>query len=196
MDFPRLRSTLLVIFLLAASAASAGAQAVRGVLVDEHTGHPVALGKVMLVDADRDSVAATLTTDQGLFQLTAPRAGSYSILAGGFGYWSALIGPFEIREGEVRIVETRVAARPMQLRGLTVETQGAHGIDEPRLGYLVSSGFYDRLAGERGEFITPGEIAAADAAYIQQLFYTKRSTRVFETPSVAPITARQLGPRA
>lgn len=182
----RLVAPFLAVFLLAMVTAPAEAQIFRGVLVDEHTGEPVAQGKILLLDEDRDSVDVTLTNDGGFFEVQAPRGGTYSLFVDGFGYWSSLVGPLEIEDDETRIVEARVSARPIPVAGVDVETFAS----EVRLGYLVNNGFYDRLASERGEFITPGEILASNATYIQQLFYGKRSTRVFEQLASAPVSAR------
>jgi hypothetical protein len=179
-------AALVACALLGVAGTPAASQVVRGVLVDEHTGDPIAQGRILLLDEDRDSVGVTLTTDEGFFQLAAPQGGTYSLFVDGFGYWSSLIGPMELEDEETRIVEARVAARPIPVEGVRVETFAS----EVRLGYLVLNGFYDRLTSERGEFITPGEVLASRATYIQQLFHGKRSTRVFEQLAEAPVSAR------
>ena len=83
------------------------AQTVRGVLVDEHTGDPIALGRVMLVTPGRDSITATLTDERGYFELAANEGGTFSLVAEAFGYWSSLIGPIDLTDGADRIVEAR-----------------------------------------------------------------------------------------
>lgn len=167
----------------------AAGQTVRGLLVDEHTGEPIGLGKVMLVSPTRDSLEATLTTEEGFFFLTAPGAGEYSLVTEAFGYWSAIIGPVVLDDGQDRIMEARVAARPLEVEGLTVETESLY---EPRVHHLVSSGFYERLGRQNGQFITPGEIAASTSAYVQGLFYQKDFTRVFQTRTATGLTAREI----
>ncbi|MEM7415543.1 MAG: carboxypeptidase-like regulatory domain-containing protein [Gemmatimonadota bacterium] len=173
--------------LLVAGAQNVAAQSVRGLLVDEHTGEPIALGKVMLVTPERDSVTATLTTEEGFYLLEAPLPGTYSIVADAFGYWSTLIGPITLEEGSDRIFEARVAARPIPVQGVTVEADSEY---EPRVHHLVSSGFYDRMGRGKGEYITPGEIAMSEATYVQQLFYEKEFTRVWQTRTAEPRTGR------
>jgi len=181
-----------LLFAGLAVAVSAGpqeltAQTVRGVLVDEHTGEPIALGKVMLVTPDRDSVSATLTDDRGYFALPAGHEGTYQIVAEAFGYWSSLIGPFDLADGADRIVEARVSARPVAVEGVTVETESTY---EPRVHHLVSNGYYERMGRGLGEFITPGEIAMSNAEWVQGLFHDRRITQVFQVPQEEPRTSR------
>lgn len=161
------------------------AQSVQGVLVDEHTGEPVSQGTVKLL-ADGDSVDATLTDDRGFFRIEAPGSGTYSVVVEAFAYWSSLVGPFELEDDAARVVEARLSARPMAVEGLTVEAA------ERRLPGLEAIGFYDRMEHERGDFITPREIATSEAVYVQQLFYGRRTTEVVPVQAKAPITARQL----
>lgn len=180
---------VLGIAMALALAAPVGAQTVRGLLVDEHTGAPIGLGKVMLVSETRDSLEATLTTEEGFFFLNAPGAGEYSLVTEAFGYWSSIIGPVLLEDGQDRIMEARVAARPVEVEGLTVETESLY---EPRVHHLVASGFYDRLGRGNGQFITPGEIARSTTAYVQGLFHDKDFTRVFQTRTVNGRTARDI----
>lgn len=181
---------LTAVLLLAGSflAAPAAAQTVRGVLVDEHTGEPVALGVVKLYAENHDSLAATLTDDRGFFELEAPDEGIYLLNVERFGYWSALVGPFELEEGVARVVEARVAARPVELEGVIVDA-------EARLRGLTAVGFYERMERGRGDFITPQEIASSGAVYVQQLFYGRETSTVVPVPAIAPQTARQLARR-
>lgn len=164
------------------------AQTVRGILVDEHTGQPVELGTVKLYTVDRDSLDAALTDEEGFFELMAPESGAYSLVAEAFGYWSGLVGPFEVDEDEVRIIEARIAARPMAVDGLTVEGKA-------RLRGLAANGFYERMERGRGDFITPEEILTAEVTFVQQLFYGRRTTRVVPVPAMEPMTARKLHAR-
>lgn len=160
----------------------------RRILVDEHTGQPVELGTVKLYTVYRDSLDATLTDEDGFFELLAPESGAYSLVAEAFGYWSGLVGPFDVDEDEVRIIEARIAARPMAVEGLTVEG-GA------RLRGLAANGFYERMERGRGDFITPEEILTAEVTFVQQLFYGRRTTRVVPVPTMEPMTARKLHAR-
>lgn len=163
-------------------------QSIRGVLVDEHTGEPVSLGTVQLFSTGHESLAEVLTDQRGYFELRAPDSGEYLVYAQAFGYWAALVGPFELEDGVERVVEARVAARPMALDGLTVDA-------EARLPGLEAAGFYERRDRGRGDFITPQEIAASDAVYVQQLFHGRETTAVMPVPALEPMSARQLAAR-
>ncbi len=181
-----LMGLLMGLALVPLVSAPVSAQVLRGVLVDEHTGAPVELGSVVLVDENRDSVGALLSDEDGFFEFALPDDSQYSLIVSGLGYWSSLIGPFSVADDELRIIEATVAARPIPVAGVTVDA------GEARLGSLVRAGFYDRLENERGEFITPDQIADADANFVQQLFYGTRSTRVFERQAASPISVREL----
>lgn len=163
-------------------------QSVRGVLVDEHTGEPVELGTVELYSMSHESLASTLTDDRGFFELEAPGSGQYLVYAQAFGYWAALVGPFELEDQVDRVVEARISARPMALDGLTVDA-------EARLPGLEAAGFYERMERGRGDFITPQEIATSDAVYVQQLFYGRKTSVVRPLPAIQPMTARGLARR-
>jgi carboxypeptidase family protein len=178
--------TLAAAAFLLLSPSTARAQTVRGLLVDEITGEPIALGMVTLVTEGRDSVTATLTTEEGFYFLPANGPGNYALIVEAFGYWSTIIGPFTLGENTDRILEARVAVLPLPIEGVTVEAD----VYEPRVHHLVSNGFYERMGQGRGEFITPGEIAMSGATYPQQLFYTKKLTRVFQTQTVQPRNLR------
>lgn len=178
--------THLLLVLALAVPTAVSAQVVRGVLVDEHTGAPVELGSVVIVDQNRDSVGSLLSDERGFFEFSLPADGQYSLIVSGLGYWSSLVGPFSVADDEVRIVEASVAARPIPVAGVTVDA------GEARLGSLVRAGFYDRLENERGEFITPDQIAASDAHFVQQLFYGTRSARVFDRQAESPLSVREL----
>ena len=182
----RLTGFVMGLAVVLGAAAPASAQVVRGVLVDEHTGEPVELGAVVVVDQNRDSIGALLSDERGFFEFTLPDEGDYALIVSGLGYWSSMIGPFSVAEGEVRIVEATVAARPIPVQGVTVDA------GEARLGSLVRAGFYERLENERGEFITPEQIAASSANFVQQLFYGTRSARVFDRQAGSPLSVREL----
>ena len=144
------------ILLMALLPADTHAQSVRGLLVDETTGEPIALGMITLVTETRDSVTATLTTEEGFYFLPAEGPGSYALVVEAFGYWPTIIGPFELGENTDRMFEARVAILPLAIEGVTVEAD----VYEPRVHHLVSNGFYERMGQGEGEFISDTESGA------------------------------------
>ena len=75
-----------------------------------------------------------------------------------------------------------MAARPVPVEGLLIEAN----MEEPEVPGLVGTGFYERLAQGRGEFIMPGQIAASEARYVQTLFWDMKTIRVHQTRARTP----------
>lgn len=151
------------------------AQTLRGLLVERETQIPIELGRITLLTEDRDSVAAVLTDEQGYFSVSAPDPGLYRLVGSALGYRGSMIGPFELEEGDVRVVEVQVGVLPVALPGLMVAPER---LAEPEVATLVATGFYDRLAEGRGEFLTPGEIAASPVRHTPQLFREMTTVRL------------------
>jgi len=90
--------TAAVAFTISFGAARAGAQAVRGVVVDRG-GLPVP-GVVVQVLDSANEVARALTNDRGAFRLGAPRAGTYRLRTMRIGYRPLTSDPITLRLGE------------------------------------------------------------------------------------------------
>lgn len=142
-------------------------QTLRGLLLERETQRPISLGRVTLLTELRDSVASTLTSEEGFFSVTAPEAGIYRLVGSALGYRGSVLGPFELDDGAVQVVQLQLGPLPIVLEGLTVSAEQLH---EPEVASLVATGFYDRLAEGRGQFLTPGEILASAVRYTPQLF--------------------------
>jgi len=67
----------------------------------------------------------------------------------------------------MQVIQFQLGLRPIPLEGVLVS---AEQLKEPEVATLVSTGFYDRLAEGRGEFLTPGEIARSSVRHTPQLF--------------------------
>lgn len=161
--------------LLSSFASPASAQTLRGLLLERDSYQPINLGNVTLVTTDGDTVAATITDQEGFFSLDAPREGEYFLYASALGYRSVRSDPIEVEDGMERVLQLDMAPEPVALRGLTVETDRPRPLEVPG---LLAVGFYDRMLEGRGEFITPDEIAASPAEHTPQLFWTKKTVAV------------------
>ena len=159
--------SVLALASIAAAAAPAAGQTIRGLLLEADTQRPIELGRVTLFTESQDSVGATLTNEDGFFSLVAPEPGTYQLVGTALGYRGSALGPFELDAGDTRVVQFQLGPRPIPLEGVLV---GAEQLEEPELAKLVHTGFYDRLAEGRGEFLTPGDIARSTVESTPQLF--------------------------
>lgn len=156
----------LGVMIVSAAPAALAAQSVRGVVSERATYEPIEGATVILVDASADTVARAITDDRGFFSLDARRGGGHYLIASALGYRPVRSDALSLEDGAVRVVEVDMAARPIRVEGLLVETEGG----EPEISGLAATGFYDRLDGGWGEFLTPGEVAGHAGEYTHQLF--------------------------
>lgn len=159
----------------------AGAQTLRGVVSESPTYAPIDLATVTLTTTGLDTIAQTVTDERGFFAFTAGE-GEFFLFASALGYGPVRSDAVTLASGELKVVELTMSPQPVSLGGLLVETEGA----EPVIPGLAGTGFYQRLAEGRGEFILPGEIAASPAKYTQQLFWNQRFVRVHQRSHERP----------
>jgi carboxypeptidase family protein len=107
------------LFLLCQTAA--GAQAVRGVVVDG-SDHPVAGVVVVLVDGASREVARTLTGESGAFRLAAPTAGFYRVRTLRIGFRSNTSDRIELRANDEVTQRLALSSVPFSLD--TIRTSG------------------------------------------------------------------------
>ncbi len=144
------------------------AQTIRGLMLERATDRPIELGTVILVDQHRDTVASTITDEDGFFSVAARGAGSFRLVAEALGYRPIVLGPYEVADNGAMVVQLLMSPRPVRLDGLLVATDRSN---EPEVTTLVHTGFYERLAEGRGEFMTPGEIARSTERWTVSLFW-------------------------
>lgn len=179
---------LLASALLWLAAQPVAAQTVRGVVSERATYEPIEGATVILIDTSADTVARALTEERGFFSLDAPESGEYYVIASALGYGPVRSDAVTLEDDDVQIVELDMAARPIPVEGVLVETEGG----EPEIPGLAGTGFYDRLADGWGEFLTPGEVLGHPGEYIHQLFremVTVEFVRAEEGPA-SPFTDR------
>lgn len=103
----------------------AGAQTVRGTLVEAGTNRPIPGAFVILEDTTGQVISTTLTGSAGTWLLRAPIAGTYRLRADRIGYASVLSDSLVLRRGESTSHRLSVAVSPIGLTELAVE--GADG---------------------------------------------------------------------
>ena len=112
----RLLRTTLCIGMLAAAAQSASAQTVRGRVIDELDGQPVAGGFVRLVRADGTFASSTLTNAGGVYQLNAT-PDSYRLRVERLGLQTFETSPFTLDTSVVMVL--RVPMAPIEMPAVT-----------------------------------------------------------------------------
>jgi hypothetical protein len=120
---PALRALPALACLVAGLAAPAGAAAqtaVRGVVLSEGQGSPVAAAVVELVDSAGVIVASGLTGPQGAFSLRSPGPGVYRLAVGTLGYRTVRTTPFVVAADPVLDRVVRIPLEPIRLDGIEV----------------------------------------------------------------------------
>lgn len=145
--------------------ASVGAQTIRGTLMDTDNDRPIAMGLVILMSEDQDSITSTVTDEHGFFSVSSADPGSFLLLASAWGYLDTWAGIFELGDGGEITVEFRVALQPLPMDSLMVRVA-------PRgpSHHVLTSGFVQRMERGFGHFITPYEIENSNAMWTTDLF--------------------------
>ena len=143
----------------------AAAQSVRGLVFDAVTDEAIPLATVTLVSESGERVASALTTEDGFFSLDAPDNGIYVVRGVALGYRPGRAGPVQLVNDGLQVVELRLETAPVELEGLTVEGESVTGVGNS----LTQRGFWERYEEGRGQFLSPGDIAASDAAFTPHL---------------------------
>jgi hypothetical protein len=143
----RARPLLLAVLALS-TATSARAQVVRGRVLDNASGEPVAAAKVEAF-AGANSGGRTRSGADGSFLVRLRAAGTFRLEAERAGYRPSVTSVIPVASRETVYVEVRVAAAPMQLDPLRVTAR----VSPPRRRSLDIVGFYDREKYGFGRFI-------------------------------------------
>ena len=175
----RVFAGVAVLLAFTSLASPASAQTIRGVVVELSTERPVQLAAVMMISESGDTVAFTLTDDNGYYAVTSSDDGMFMLVTRALGYRTKREGPFDLEEEDMRIVRFNLAPRAIQIAGLIVETDPMHA-------WLARNGFYERMEEGRGYFLTPEHIANSDAFFTQDLFKAGLEGRTRVDRMVAP----------
>jgi hypothetical protein len=147
---------LFVVALLAVAAPSA-AQSVRGRVLEDGSGRPIASAVVEL-RADGLVRSQTQSREDGSFVLEVPAAGVYRVSAMRVGYVSLLSDPF-------RVLARDSVDLDFQLTAAAVRLNPVQATSTQRMAPARLAGFYDRSRRNRqGRFLTREAIEAAGAS--------------------------------
>lgn len=121
MRLPLTLTPTLAVLVLALWTVNSHAQTVRGTIVDTTTGSPIDRAFIVLLDEAGTERGRVLTDAAGHFSLSAPAAGVYRLKSERIGIAAHTGEPFEVRAGETRDIELRVAPVIIRLDMIVVE---------------------------------------------------------------------------
>lgn len=116
----RLAVTVLLVAGIAPPRA-AGAQVVRGVVVDAAGGQPARGALVTLVDTAGARLGPTLVGEQGSYALVAPMPGAFRVRVDLIGYETWLSPPQAIGARDTLTLDVRLPLRRVELEAITVK---------------------------------------------------------------------------
>lgn len=161
-----MRVIVAVLALVLALPAAAGAQIVRGAVLEEGTTTPIEGVTVELLATDL-AVLATATTDaNGWFQLEAEQEGRFLVRTAHPFYGTGRVDSLEVGRHETVTVTLRMARTPVPLEPLVVAARSRNPLqrfrtraEEARIGRFVSRDFIARRPTSLPSellFMTPG----------------------------------------
>lgn len=162
----------LALALLAAGAAPVPAQVVRGFVVDESLGRPLAGVHVELLDAAGTPRDDAFTGSDGSFTLRSPAAGGYRIRAEFLAADSVVVRRVDVAAEGAQVL-IRMPMEPLELPPIVVEVGSWHR-------RLDRVGFYRREQRGFGHFFTEEEIEE------RRPFYTTDLLRMLPGVNVVP----------
>lgn len=174
----RLARIAVVTLVWVSLARPAGAQTLKGTILDAVTGEPVMLAQVSLLEEGRSEVAADLASLAGAFELEAPGRGVYFLYVRRDGYETLLDGLFEL--GSDGVVEVRVGLTPEP-----IELEAVDVLANRSMTPLERSGFYDRVLTASGVFLSREDIERSGSSKVSDVF--QRVPRV-EVDATRPLT--------
>lgn len=118
-----LLSCLLVPLALALAVRPAGAQEVRGQVVERGSGTPLGGALVTLLSEDGEEAGRTLTAPDGAYRIQAP-AGSYRLRVERIGFATWTSEAFRLQAGEPLTRPVEVPTQAVPLTSLAVEAEG------------------------------------------------------------------------
>ncbi len=132
-------------------APSAGAQTVRGRVIDSVSGDPITLAYVGLLTEGQNLAVAALASTDGRFTLRAPIGGSYFLYVARTGYRSLMEGVFELGDDGVFEMQVGLKPVPIAIEPLLV-------VAERDKTLLERVGFYERAALGSGHYLIREQI--------------------------------------
>lgn len=163
---------LVTALLLPAAAQLAGAQQIRGRLLDVATASPIPGGALRLHAADSSVVASAESDAGGYWLLTVPRAGTYYISARRVGYRPLIAPAVTFAAGADSTMVIQMRPIPVTLDAVTAQAAAMRQ-------HLELSGFFERQRSNFGHFVTPEAIDRRQASRVTDLLTVIPGVQLF-----------------
>jgi len=154
----------------------AKSQQFRGEILEEVSRETIPHAVIFLLDESEEQIAHVSADADGYYEIDAPVAGTYYILARRIGFTEIMGGPFEIEEGQVMGVTLRLLEIATLMDELTVvaERYNEMLIDE----YLEQNRFFARQKRGLGRFITRDDLKEMRIFRTSELFVNTQGVTV------------------
>jgi hypothetical protein len=115
---------LLAIALPFIGVGHAGAQVIRGQVVDRNTQTPIPGAFIVLMDSTGAQNGAVLSGEDGSYVLRVPRAGSYRLRSERIGYANATSDRLEVGADSTLVYRFEISVKPIDLKGMKITGKG------------------------------------------------------------------------
>lgn len=122
------RGAFAVVAVLLCRAAPAGAQVLRGTVVDATNERPVSLAGVRLLDADHNSLLVAMTDSLGRYALAVPDSGAYYLVAQRFGYEDMESPLLAVSDARDYALDLELRPEPLGLGEIKVTVRNAEAV--------------------------------------------------------------------
>jgi hypothetical protein len=170
-----MRLVVIGVVALPLFVASAAAQSIRGIVLDDATDEPIAGTLVILLDTTGARLGAVATDTAGRFLLPLERPGTYRLAARRLGYGPATSTLLHVPDSGVLDVEFRLTPEAVLLAPVEVRAK-------PRRSRLEREGFYRRRELGIGRFMTAEEIEKRGATWVSDALRMEPSVRIRYDP--------------
>lgn len=170
-----MKSAVISVVTLLLIVASAAAQSIRGIVLDDATDEPIAGALVNLLDTMGARLGAVETSADGRFLLPLERPGNYRLAAQRLGYAPATSTLLQVRDSGVLDVGFRLTPEPVRLNPVEVRAK-------PRRSRLETEGFYRRRQLGIGRFMTTEEIEKRHGSFVSDVLRMEPSVRIRYDP--------------
>lgn len=163
-------AALAILAAAALCATPARAQVVRGTVVHQEDGTPVAFATVLLAHARRGTMVRTVTDSAGRFSLRAHPRGSWELSIGRVEGWYNVGPELSLMREDTFSVVVEIPREVLRLPALNV-------VAHTRSRRLEAVGYYRRSMAGMGSYIGPARIAARNWGLTSRLL-AHASTRI------------------
>jgi len=150
-------------------AAQLEAQTVTGRVIDAATREPLPAVTLRLMQGERE-IATTVSDTVGRFRLAAAVSGRYTIVTGRIGYAALTSGVLDLERGQALGLELQMSGEAIRIAPITATVA--------RNPYLESKGFYERLRGREGDFMTEEQIRKRNASTLVDVLRSMRGVKI------------------